>query len=186
MNINEKDRIEYVQPLQLITDKPVLYVCNVDEASASQGNNYVEIVKELANSEKNNFLFLAINIEADINELENFEERLLFLEDMGLKEAGASKLIRSAYYLLNRQTYFTAGEKEVRAWTIPIGASAPEAAGVIHTDFKSGFIKAEVISFSDYIQYGSESKVKEAGKVRVEGKEYLVKDGDVIHFRFNV
>ena len=186
MDINLKDRIEYVQPLQLITDKPVLYVCNVDEASASQGNNYVEIVKEFANSEKNNFLFLAINIEADINEFENFEERLLFLEDLGLKEAGASKLIRSAYNLLNRQTYFTAGEKEVRAWTIPIGASAPEAAGVIHTDFKSGFIKAEVISFSDYIQYGSESKVKEAGKVRVEGKEYLVKDGDVIHFRFNV
>ena len=186
MDINEKDKIEYVQPLQLITDKPVLYVCNVDEASASQGNNYVEIVKEFANSEKTNFLFLAVNIEADINELESFEERLLFLEDMGLKEAGASKLIRSAYNLLNRQTYFTAGEKEVRAWTIPIGASAPEAAGVIHTDFKSGFIKAEVISFSDYIQYGSEIKVKEAGKVRVEGKEYLVKDGDVIHFRFNV
>ena len=186
MDINEKDRIEYVQPLQLITDKPVLYVCNVDEASASQGNNYVEVVKEFANSEKTNFLFLAVNIEADINELESFEERLLFLEDLGLKEAGASKLIRSAYNLLNRQTYFTAGEKEVRAWTIPIGASAPEAAGVIHTDFKSGFIKAEVISFSDYIQYGSEIKVKEAGKVRVEGKEYLVKDGDIIHFRFNV
>ena len=186
MDMNEKDRIEYVQPLQLITDKPVLYVCNVDEASASQGNNYVEIVKEFANSEKTNFLFLAVNIEADINELESFEERLLFLEDMGLKEAGASKLIRSAYNLLNRQTFFTAGEKEVRAWTIPIGASAPEAAGVIHTDFKSGFIKAEVISFSDYIQYGSEIKVKEAGKVRVEGKEYLVKDGDIIHFRFNV
>ena len=186
MDINEKDRIEYVQPLQLITDKPVLYVCNVDEASASQGNNYVEIVKEFANSEKTKFLFLAVNIEADINELESFEERLLFLEDMGLKEAGASKLIRSAYNLLNRQTYFTAGEKEVRAWTVPVGASAPEAAGVIHTDFESGFIKAEVISFSDYIQYGSEIKVKEAGKVRVEGKEYLVKDGDVIHFRFNV
>ena len=186
MDLNEKDRIEYVQPLQLITDKPVLYVCNVDEASASQGNNYVEIVKEFANSEKTNFLFLAVNIEADINELESFEERLLFLEDLGLKEAGASKLIRSAYNLLNRQTFFTAGEKEVRAWTIPIGASAPDAAGVIHTDFKSGFIKAEVISFSDYIQYGSEIKVKEAGKVRVEGKEYLVKDGDVIHFRFNV
>ena len=186
MDINEKDRIEYVQPLQLITDKPVLYVCNVDEASASQGNNYVEIVKEFANSEKTNFLFLAVNIEADINELESFEERLLFLEDLGLKEAGASKLIRSAYSLLNRQTYFTAGEKEVRAWTIPIGASAPEAAGEIHTDFKSGFIKAEVISFSDYIQYGSEIKVKEAGKARVEGKEYLVKDGDIIHFRFNV
>ena len=186
MDINEKDRIEYVQPLQLITDKPVLYVCNVDEASASQGNNYVEIVKEFANSEKTNFLFLAVNIEADINELESFEERLLFLEDLGLKEAGASKLIRSAYNLLNRQTYFTAGEKEVRAWTIPIGASAPDAAGEIHTDFKSGFIKAEVISFSDYIQYGSEIKVKEAGKVRVEGKEYLVKDGDIIHFRFNV
>ena len=130
MDINEKDRIEYVQPLQLITDKPVLYVCNVDEASASQGNNYVEIVKEFANSEKTNFLFLAVNIEADINELESFEERLLFLEDLGLKEAGASKLIRSAYNLLNRQTYFTAGEKEVRAWTIPIGSSAPEAASV--------------------------------------------------------
>ena len=129
---------------------------------------------------------MAVSIEADINELESYEERQLFLEDLGLEEPGAAKLIRSAYNLLNQQTYFTAGEKEVRAWTISIGSSAPQAAGVIHTDFEKGFIRAEVISYADYDAYETETKVKEAGKMRIEGKEYIVSDGDVMHFRFNV
>ena len=176
----------FVKPLQLITDKPVLYVCNVDEVSARDGNHYVEKVKMLVKDEKAGLLILAVSVEADINELDSFEERQMFLEDLGLKEAGSAKLIRSAYALLNQQTYFTAGVKEVRAWTIPIGASAPQAAGVIHTDFEKGFIRSEVIGYDDYQYYGSEAKVKEAGKMRVEGKEYIVKDGDVMHFRFNV
>ena len=186
IEIKEEEREVFVKPLQLITDKPVLYVCNVDESAAKSGNAYVDRVKELVKDEKAGLLILAVSVEADINELETFEERQLFLEDLGLEEAGAAKLIRSAYTLLNQQTYFTAGEKEVRAWTIPIGATAPQAAGVIHTDFEKGFIRAEVISYSDYEHYGSETKVKEAGKMRVEGKEYIVKDGDVMHFRFNV
>ena len=131
-------------------------------------------------------LVLAVGTEADINELEDYEERQMFLEDIGLDEPGSSKLIRSAYKLLNQQTYFTAGPKEVRAWTVTVGASAPQAAGVIHTDFEKGFIRAEVISYDDYVNYGSETKVKEAGKMRVEGKNYTVKDGDVMHFLFNV
>ena len=131
-------------------------------------------------------IILAVGTEADITELEDYEERQMFLEDMGLEEPGVSRLIRSAYKLLNLQTYFTAGVKEVRAWTIPIGATGPQAAGVIHTDFEKGFIRAETISYEDYVEYGTEAKVKEAGKMRVEGKEYIVKDGDVMHFRFNV
>ena len=186
IEIKEEEREVFVKPLQLITDKPVLYVCNVDESAAKSGNAHVDRVKEFVKDEKAGLLILAVSVEADINELETFEERQLFLEDLGLEEAGAAKLIRSAYALLNQQTYFTAGEKEVRAWTIPIGATAPQAAGVIHTDFEKGFIRAEVISYSDYEHYGSETKVKEAGKMRVEGKEYIVKDGDVMHFRFNV
>ena len=182
----ESEREEFIKPLQLITDKPVLYVCNVNEQAAKDGNAYVEKVKETIAHEQAGLLVLAVSIEADINELESFEERQLFLDDLGLEEAGAVKLIRSAYNLLNQQTYFTAGEKEVRAWTIPIGASAPQAAGVIHTDFENGFIRAEVISYEDYAQYGTEAKVKEAGKMRVEGKEYIVQEGDVMHFRFNV
>lgn len=129
---------------------------------------------------------LAVGTEADITELDDYEERQMFLQDIGLEEPGSSKLIRGAYSLLNLQTYFTAGEKEVRAWTVKVGASAPQAAGVIHTDFEKGFIRAEVIAYNDYVQFGSEAKVKEAGKMRVEGKEYIVKDGDVMHFRFNV
>ncbi len=182
----ESEREEFIKPLQLITDKPVLYVCNVNEQAAKDGNAYVEKVKEAIAHEQAGLLVLAVSIEADINELESFEERQLFLDDLGLEEAGAAKLIRSAYNLLNQQTYFTAGEKEVRAWTIPIGASAPQAAGVIHTDFEKGFIRAEVISYDDLAQYGTEAKVKEAGRMRVEGKEYIVQDGDVMHFRFNV
>ena len=184
--LKEDDRLDFVKPLQLITDKPVLYVCNVDEASAKSGNAYVEKVKSGVAEEDAGLLILAVSIEADINELDSFEERQLFLEDLGLEEAGAAKLIREAYSLLNQQTYFTAGEKEVRAWTIPVGATAPQAAGVIHTDFEKGFIRAEVIRFKDYEALGSEVKVKEAGKMRVEGKDYVVQDGDVMHFRFNV
>ena len=177
---------EFIKPLQLITQKPVLYVCNVDESSAVSGNAYVDLVKEAVKNENAEVLVLAVATEADIAELEDYEERQLFLDDLGLDEAGVSRLIRSAYQLLNLQTYFTAGEKEVRAWTIPIGSTAPQAAGVIHTDFEKGFIRAETISYNDYVAYGSEAKVKEAGKMRVEGKEYVVADGDVMHFRFNV
>ena len=179
-------QIEFVKPLQFITAKPVLYVCNVDENAAVSGNDYVTQVKESVKDENAEVIVLAVGTEADIAELDDYEERQLFLSDIGLEEAGVSRLITSAYKLLNLQTYFTAGVKEVRAWTIPIGATAPQAAGVIHTDFEKGFIRAETIAYEDYVTYGSESKVKEAGKMRVEGKEYIVKDGDVMHFRFNV
>jgi len=176
----------YVKPLQLLTDKPVLYVCNVDDKSAVSGNAHVDRVREAVADENAGVLILAVGTEADINELETYEERHMFLEDLGLEEPGSSKLIRAAYSLLNLQTYFTAGEKEVRAWTIPVGATAPQAAGVIHTDFEKGFIRAEVIAYADYEALGSEVKVREAGKMKVEGKEYVVRDGDIMHFRFNV
>ena len=185
LDFNEKE-IEFVQSLQFITAKPVLYVCNVDENSAVSGNAYVDKVREAVNEEDAEVIVLAVGTEADITELDDYEERQMFLADIGLEEAGVSRLIRSAYKLLNLQTYFTAGVKEVRAWTIPIGSTAPQAAGVIHTDFEKGFIRAETIAYEDYVTYGSEAKVKEAGKMRVEGKEYIVKDGDVMHFRFNV
>ena len=181
-----KEEEDLLEAFQLITTKPVLYVCNVDEGAAATGNEYVEKVRELVKDENAEVMYLAVGTEADITELETFEERQMFLEDLGLKEAGASALIRSAYKLLNLQTYFTAGVKEVRAWTIHNGDTAPQAAGVIHTDFEKGFIRAEVIAYDDYVSFGSEAKVKEAGKLRVEGKEYIVKDGDVMHFRFNV
>ena len=186
IEISENDRIEFVRPLQLITDKPVMYVCNVDESAAVDGNAYVTKVKEAVKDENAEVIFLAVGTEADINELDDYDERQLFLEDLGLSEPGSAKLIRGAYKLLNLETYFTAGEKEVRAWTIKKGATAPQAAGVIHTDFEKGFIRAEVIAYGDYTSYGSEAKVKEAGRMRVEGKDYVVKDGDVMHFRFNV
>lgn len=185
VEVNEEEE-ELMAGFQLLTAKPILYVCNVDEASAKDGNAYVDQVKEAVKDENAEILVLAVATEADIAELESYEERQMFLEDIGLDEPGVSKLIRSAYKLLDLQTYFTAGVKEVRAWTIPIGATAPKAAGVIHTDFENGFIRAEVIAYDDYVAYGSEAKVKEAGKMRVEGKEYIVKDGDVMHFRFNV
>ena len=186
LDLSLKEREEIVNELQLLTDKPVLYVCNVSESDAVGGNSLVDKVQTLARKENAEVLTLAVSIEADINELESFEERQLFLDDLGLEEAGSAKLIRKAYELLQQQTYFTAGEKEVRAWTFPVGATAPQTAGIIHSDFEKGFIRAEVISFEDYKNYGSEGKVKEAGKMRIEGKEYLVKDGDVMHFRFNV
>ena len=183
---NKIDREDFIKPLQLITDKPVLYVCNVDERSVKDGNEYVEQVKKAVHNEKLDLLVLGVSIESEINELESFKERKLFLEDLSLNESGGTKLIRLAYKMLNQQTYFTAGKKEVRAWTIPIGTFAPKAAGIIHSDFENGFIRAEVISFQDYIKYGSEVKVKEAGKMRIEGKDYIVQDGDVIHYRFNI
>ena len=186
LDFTEDDYIDFVEPSQLITDKPVMYVCNVDEGSAVSGNAYVDSVINAVKDEDAEVLVLAVGTEADINELDDYEERQMFLQDIGLEEAGSAKLIRSAYKLLKQQTYFTAGEKEVRAWTIDIGATAPQAAGVIHTDFEKGFIRAEVIAYNDFVSYGSEAKVKEAGKMRVEGKNYVVKDGDVMHFLFNV
>ncbi len=186
LEFSEDDDRDFVKPSQFITDKPVMYVCNVDEGSAVSGNSYVDAVREAVKDEQAEVLVLAVGTEADINELDDYEERQMFLADIGLDEPGSSKLIRSAYKLLNLQTYFTAGVKEVRAWTIDIGATGPQAAGVIHTDFEKGFIRAEVIAYEDYVANGSEAKVKEAGKMRVEGKNYIVKDGDVMHFLFNV
>lgn len=175
-----------IDEIQLLTKKPVLYVCNVDENSLKNGNPWIEKIEKMAESERADTLVLAAQIEADINELETFEERQIFLEELGLNEPGVNRLIRQAYHLLKLQTYFTAGVKEVRAWTIGIGWTAPQAAGVIHSDFEKGFIRAEVMKYEDFINYGSELKVKEAGKLSVEGKEYIVQDGDIMHFRFNV
>ena len=184
LDINDIDK--YLKPLQLITLKPVLYVCNVDENSINSTNHYVESVKSLISKEGANLIVLAAGIESEINELEDYEERRMFLDDLGLDVPGSSKLINATYDLLNLQTYFTAGPKEVRAWTIPKMSTAPQAAGVIHTDFEKGFIKAEVINYNDYINYKTQAKLKEAGKMKVEGKDYIVKNGDIIHFLFNV
>ena len=183
---SEEDRLNYVNMLQLITDKPVMYICNVSEDAAISGNDFVDQIKQVVAQENAQVLILAVSIEADINELDSYDERQLFLEDIGLTEPGSAKLIRSAYKLLSLQTYFTAGEKEVKAWTFKKGATAPKAAGVIHTDFEKGFICAEVTTFEDFRRFGSDQKLKEAGKIRVEGKQYTVQDGDVMHFRFNV
>jgi len=178
---------KYVKPLQLLTAKPVLYICNVDEASLrAGGNRYTEAVRRMAGAEGSEMLMMDARTEAEIAELDTYEERKMFLDDLGLNEPGISTLIRKAYELLNLQTFFTAGPKEVRAWTIRKGTKAPEAAGVIHSDFERGFIRAEVISFDDFVRYGSEAKVREAGKLRIEGKDYVVQDGDIMHFRFNV
>ncbi|MGJ1261677.1 redox-regulated ATPase YchF [Sphingobacterium spiritivorum] len=182
----EKEDFEFIQDLALLTAKPVLYVCNVDEASVNTGNAYVDKVKEAVKDENAEVLIISAQIESEIAQLESFEERQMFLDDLGLTESGVHKLIRAAYSLLDLATYFTAGVQEVRAWTIEKGYTAPQAAGVIHTDFEKGFIRAEVIKYADFIQYGSESAVKEAGKLSVEGKTYIVEDGDIMHFRFNV
>ena len=185
LDFDENDR-QIVRGFHLITTKPVLYLCNVDEASVKNGNNYVDIVKENVARENAQVLVIGAKIEADITELDTFEERQMFLEELDLDEPGVNRLIRAAYNLLDLQTYFTAGEKEVRAWTIKRGMTAPQAAGVIHTDFEKGFIRAEVIKYDDFVNFGSEAAVKDAGKFHVEGKEYTVEDGDVMHFRFNV
>ncbi|MDD5184888.1 MAG: DUF933 domain-containing protein, partial [Paludibacter sp.] len=175
-----------VKDLYLLTDKPVMYVCNVDEASATKGNAYVDALRESVKEEDAEILIVAAATEADIAELETYEERQMFLEEVGLSESGVSRLIRAAYHLLDLQTYFTAGVQEVRAWTFGRGWKAPQCAGVIHTDFEKGFIRAEVIKYLDFTTLGSESACKEAGKMNVEGKEYVVQDGDIMHFRFNV
>lgn len=185
LDFDEKEW-EIVHKFQLITSKPVLYLCNVDESSVKNGNNYVDMVKENVKNEGAEVLVIGAKIEADITELETYEERQMFLEELGLEEPGVNRLIRSAYNLLKLQTYFTAGVKEVRAWTITKGMTAPQAAGVIHSDFEKGFIRAEVMKYDDFVTLKSEAAVKEAGKFRVEGKEYIVEDGDLMHFRFNV
>lgn len=175
-----------IESVHFLTEKPVLYVCNTDENGLKNGNRYIEDVKNAIKDENSEILILAAQTESDISELESYEEREIFLEELGLKETGVSRLIKSAYRLLNLQTYFTAGVKEVRAWTIKRGFTAPQAAGVIHSDFEKGFIRAEVIKYRDFLELGSELKVKEAGKMKVEGKDYIVEDGDIMHFRFNV
>lgn len=185
IDFDEKE-IEIVNRMQLITSKPVMYLCNVDEASVKDGNAHVDAVREAVKDENAEVLVIGAAIESDIMELETYEERQMFQEELGLTEPGVNRLIRSAYSLLNLDTYFTAGVKEVRAWTITKGMTAPQAAGVIHTDFEKGFIRAEVMKYNDFIEFGSETAVKDAGKFRVEGKEYVVEDGDVMHFRFNV
>ena len=182
----EKEDRKLTADLNLLTDKPVLYVCNVDEASAVSGNAHTEAVRAAIADEHAEMLIVAASAEADIAELESYEERSMFLQDMGLEESGVSRLIRAAYALLDLQTYFTAGPDEVRAWTFLRGTKAPQAAGIIHTDFEKGFIRAEVIKYDDYVSLGSESAVRDAGKLGVEGKEYVVQDGDIMHFRFNV
>ncbi len=181
-----KEEFDIVKGFNLITSKPVMYVCNVDEASVKSGNVHVEQVQQAVKNENAEVLVIGAKIEADITELDTYDERQLFLEELGLEEPGVNRLIRQAYNLLNLQTYFTAGVKEVRAWTIRKGMTAPQAAGVIHSDFEKGFIRAEVMKYNDYIEFGSEQAIKDAGRFKVEGKDYIVEDGDIMHFRFNV
>lgn len=186
VTFDTKDEQKIARDLFLLTNKPVMYVCNVDEASAMTGNAYVEQVREAVKDEDAEILVVAAKIESEIAEFETYEERQMFLNEIGLEESGVARLIKSAYKLLNLETYFTAGPQEVRAWTYLKGSKAPQCAGVIHTDFEKGFIRAEVIKYDDYITLGSEAAVKEAGKMNIEGKEYVVQDGDIMHFRFNV
>ena len=180
------DDNRHIADIHLLTAKPVLYVCNVDEKSVQTGNEYVTRLREAVKDENAELLVIAAAIEAEITQLDSYEDRKAFLDDLGLTESGVSQLIKAAYRLLSLQTYFTAGEKEVRAWTITRGMLAPQAAGVIHTDFEKGFIRAEVIHYEDFVNLGSETACRDAGKLSVEGKEYEVQDGDVMHFRFNV
>lgn len=186
VSFDSKDEEKIAHDLFLLTSKPVLYVCNVDESSAINGNHYVEQVKEAVKDENAELLVVAAKTESDIAELETYEDRQMFLEEVGLTESGVNRLIKTAYRLLNLQTFLTAGTDEVRAWTFHKGWKAPQCAGVIHTDFEKGFIRVEVIKYQDYIDYGTENAVKEAGKLSVEGKDYVVEDGDIMHFRFNV
>lgn len=182
--LNDEDK-KIIKGLQLLTDKPVLYVANVDDA-LSNGNKYSDIVKEIAAREKAEFLILSVQIESEIAQLESREEKTEFLKELGLEESGLDRLIKEGYKLLNLITFFTAGEKEVHSWTIPDGYTAPQAAGVIHTDFEKGFIRAEIMKYTDLISLGSEPAVKEKGLLKIEGKEYIMKDGDIVYFRFNV
>ncbi|MBQ3325298.1 MAG: redox-regulated ATPase YchF [Muribaculaceae bacterium] len=184
--LETKDEQKFAHDLFLLTNKPVLYVCNVDDASAVNGNKYVDAVREAVKEENAEILIVAAQTESDIAELETYEERQMFLEEIGLKESGVNRLIKAAYKLLDLETFLTAGPKEVRAWTYRKGSKAPQCAGVIHTDFERGFIRAEIIKYDDYIHYGSEAAVKEAGKMHIEGKDYVFQDGDIVVFRFNV
>lgn len=186
VHFETEDELRAARGLFLLTSKPVLYVCNVDEASAAGGNAYVEAVREAVRDENAEVLVLAAQTEADIAELETYEERQMFLQDVGLEESGCNRLIKSAYKMLQLETFITAGEPEVRAWTYRKGWKAPQCAGVIHTDFEKGFIRAEVIKYEDYIRLKTEAAVREAGLLHIEGKEYVVQDGDIMHFRFNV
>jgi len=181
-----KDEQRFAHDLFLLTAKPVLYVCNVDEQSAKLGNEYSRRVEEMAAKEGAEALVIAAKTEEDIASLETYEDKQLFLDELGLEESGVNRLIKKAYSLLNLQTFITAGEMEVKAWTYRKGWKAPQCAGVIHTDFERGFIRAEVIKYDDYLKYGSEAAVREAGKLGIEGKDYVVQDGDIMHFRFNV
>lgn len=186
VTLDSKEEERIAHDLFLLTNKPVLYVCNVDDASAVSGNHYVDAVREAVKDEHAEILVVAAATESDIAELETYEERQMFLQEIGLEESGVNRLIKSAYALLNLETFLTAGPKEVRAWTYVKGSKAPQCAGVIHTDFERGFIRAEIIKYADYIEYGSEAAVKEAGKMHIEGKEYVMQDGDIVVFRFNV
>lgn len=184
--IENKEDMKLVHELHLLTNKPVLYLCNVDEVSAAGGNKYVDMVREAVKDENAEILVVAAAAESEIAELETYEERQMFLEELGLKESGLSALIRSAYDLLELETYFTTGEKETHAWTYTKGSKAPQAAGIIHSDFERGFIRAEVIKYADYVALGSEKACREAGKIAIEGKDYVVQDGDIMNFLFNV
>lgn len=186
VTFESKDELKLAKELCLLTAKPVLYVCNVDEASAKEGNRYTEQVEKIAKEEGAEILIVAAKIESDIAEFDTLEEKQIFLEELGLNESGVARLIKSSYRLLNLQTFLTAGVQEVRAWTFTKGWKAPQCAGVIHTDFEKGFIRAEVIKYDDYVSLRSEAACKEAGKMSVEGKDYIVQDGDIMHFRFNV
>ena len=186
VELENKDEERIAHDLFLLTNKPVLYVCNVDDNSAVDGNKYVDAVREAVKDENAEILILAAKTESEIAEFDTYEERQMFLNEIGLEESGVNRLIKSAYALLNLQTFLTAGPDEVRAWTFKKGSKAPQCASVIHSDFERGFIRAEVIKYDDYVAYGSEAAVKEAGKMGVEGKEYVVQDGDIMHFRFNV
>ena len=181
-----KDEEKIAHELFLLTNKPVLYVCNVDDKSAVNGNAYVDAVREAVKDETAQILVVAAQTESEIAELEDYEERQMFLSEIGLEESGVNRIIKAAYALLNLETFLTAGPKEVRAWTFRRGSKAPQCAGVIHSDFERGFIRAEIIKYDDYIHYGSEAAVKEAGKMHIEGKEYVMQDGDIVVFRFNV
>jgi GTP-binding protein YchF len=185
-DVTPEDMEKHVADLFLLTLKPVLYVCNVDEKSVVKGNTHTQAVMEAVKNEKAEIIFISAEIESEIAVMENFDDRQMFLEDMGLSESGVARLIKSTYILLNLATYFTAGVQEVRAWTITKGMLAPQAAGVIHTDFEKGFIRAEVIKYTDFVHFGSEAVCRDNGKLAVQGKDYLVEDGDIMHFRFNV
>ena len=186
VTFESKDEQDAARNLFLLTAKPVLYVCNVDEASAKEGNEFTKRIEALAAEEGAESMVIAAKTEEDIAELESYEDKQLFLSELGLEESGVNRLIKKAYSLLNLETFITAGEMEVKAWTYHKGWKAPQCAGIIHTDFEKGFIRAEVIKYEDYIQYGSEAAVRDAGKMGIEGKDYVVQDGDIMHFRFNV